>query len=196
MNPKDAERRWKIIESYIPSGSCGAELGVFKGHLSAYFLKKNPEKLYLVDPWYRMTSYWSWLSGEDPSTLNALRQVLDKFEGEINAGTVVPVIDFSFNFLKTVDPKSLDFIYLDTSHNYENTLKEIEAASLALKDDGLLLGDDWHYDEDHRHFGVTKAVTQFIENGRCEMLFKPKGMQWGVKFNPDLRAKKKKWWFW
>lgn len=182
MNEKIAQRRWSIIEEYIPSGAIGAELGVFKGHLSSYFLKKNPKKIYLVDPWYRLGPNWKWVTNQDSSTLNAFRNLLDRFEKEINAGVLVPIVEFSQPFLTNLEPKSLDFIYLDSTHTYKDTISELSAASVVLKDNGVLLGDDWYENPNHRHHGVTKAVKEFIENGKCELLFEPKLRQWGVHF--------------
>lgn len=182
MNEQNAKDRWSVIEKYIPDNSIGVELGVFKGHLSPYFLKKNPKKLFLVDPWYRLGPEWSWVKNQDPSCLHAFQDILVNFEEQINSGVIIPVVEFSCTFLKGIDSKSLDFIYLDSSHSYEDTFNELSAASTALKDNGVLLGDDWHNDPTHRHYGVTKAVKEFVENDKCELLFEPVLAQWGVRF--------------
>ena len=39
------------ILEFIKAGSIGAEIGVWQGFTSEKFLKRNPEKLYLIDPW-------------------------------------------------------------------------------------------------------------------------------------------------
>jgi hypothetical protein len=71
---------------------------------------------------------------------------------------------------------------LDSSHSYEDTVKELSSAATALNDNGVLLGDDWHEDQTHPHYGVTKAVKKFIDDGKCGLLFEPKSAQWGVRF--------------
>ena len=182
MNDKSAQTRWAIIKDYIQPGSVGVELGVFKGHFSPYLLTAKPRTLFLVDPWYRLGANWRWVKDQDSSTLNAFQEILTRFKTEINSGTAVPVVDFSVPFLNTLSPKSLDFIYLDSSHAYEDTKNEIAAASRVLKDDGVLLGDDWRDDPQHRHYGVAKAVKEYIDAGKCTPLFNPKDCQWGVKF--------------
>lgn len=185
MNERSAMLRWSIIEKYIPSGGVGAEIGVFKGHLSPHFLTKSPQKMYLVDPWYRLSPTWSWVIGQDNSTLNAFNHITKLFEKEINAGIMVPVVDFSVPFLKGIAPQSLDFVYLDSSHLYEDTVKELEVCLRSLKENGVLLGDDWHDDENHRHYGVAKAVKEAIDKGMYESLFDPEYEQWGLVKKKD-----------
>jgi len=180
MNERSALLRWNIIEKYIPQGGVGAEIGVFKGHLSSYFLKKSLKKIYLVDPWYRLSPTWNWVKNQDNSTLSAFNNIIKIFEKEINAGVVVPVVDFSVPFLSGIKPHSLDFVYLDSSHSYEDTIQELEACQISLKENGILLGDDWHDNESHRHYGVAKAVKEYIEKGVYEPLFDPVYEQWGL----------------
>ena len=109
--------------------------------------------------------------------------ILQTFEHQIKAGTVVPIVEFSKIFLSTAPPKYFDFIYLDTSHEYHNTIDELSLIPNILKPNGILLGDDWREDISHKHYGVTKAVKEFIAAGRCKLLFTPINLQWGVTFN-------------
>ena len=182
MNDDLARVRLNILTDYIPEGFIGAEIGVFKGHFSKVLLEKKPEKLFLIDPWYRLSDRWTWVKTENSSTLDAFNNILRDFDPYIRSGTVVPVVDFSRNFLMTAPKASFDFIYIDASHSYSDTFEEILLSQSLLKSDGVLLGDDWHDDPLHRHYGVAKAVKEFIENGICELLFAPIAGQWGVKF--------------
>jgi len=46
-------RRW--ILDYVPEGTIGAEVGVFRGHFSELILRRQkPKKLYLIDPWRKL----------------------------------------------------------------------------------------------------------------------------------------------
>lgn len=182
MDDISAEKRFEILREFIPEGFVGAEIGVFKGHFSKMLLRKNPRKLYLVDPWYRAGAQWLWAKNQDNSTLNAFKKILEVFDKEIRNGVVCPVVDFSENFLNAMEEHSFDLFYLDSSHSYKDTKTELELISLILKPEGVCLGDDWRDDENHRHYGVTKAIKEFIQEGRCKLLFHPVHMQWGVKF--------------
>jgi predicted O-methyltransferase YrrM len=103
------------------------------------------------------------------------------FAQQINARTVVQLPEFRTTFLRSTPDNSLDFIYLDSSHDYENTKMELELCFKALKPGGVLLGDDWHDDPNHRHSGVARAVREVLETGPHTSLFQPKDCQWGVK---------------
>jgi SAM-dependent methyltransferase len=182
MNDDDSAARWKVIQTWLPEGGIGAELGVFKGHFSKYLLRKNPQRLYLVDPWYRYSPYWSWVQGQSNSAVHAVRKVLEDYDAEIHAGQIVPVIDFSVQFLKTLPNEHLDFCYLDSSHSYEGTVSELAELRRTIKSNGILLGDDWRDDPNHKHYGVRRAVEEYIGRGEAILLFQPEVRQWGIKF--------------
>lgn len=182
MNASLAERRYSILQRFIPEHFTGAEIGVFKGHFSKVLLRKRPKKLFLVDPWYRLGAEWHWVKGENASTLDAFNGILHDFDQEIRAGIVVPVVEFSTTFLITAPKGSFDFVYLDSSHSYEETLAELSLVAPLLSQMGVLLGDDWHDDPTHRHYGVARAVNEYTNAGKCQHLFTPSMNQWGVKF--------------
>lgn len=182
MNEHLAELRYQILEPYIPEGFVGGEIGVFKGHFSRVLLRKKPKKLYLVDPWYRVGNSWTWVKGQNPSTLDAFNEIMRYFDAEIRAGTVVPVPEFSIEFMRIAPMHSFDLLYLDSSHSYADTVAELELARRLLKPNGVLLGDDWHIDPEHRHYGVAKAVLECVDKGEAQMLFSPKELQWGLRY--------------
>ena len=111
------------MEPYIPEGFVGAEIGVFKGHFSRVLFRKNPKKLYLVDPWYRFGSTWQWVSNQNPSTIDAFNQIMFDFDEEIRSGVIEPIPEYSVEFLKFLPNNHLDFLYLYFSHSYEVTPK-------------------------------------------------------------------------
>lgn len=181
MNNDVAAVKFNFLSKYIPDNFIGAEIGVFKGHFSSLLLSKNPRKLFLVDPWYRLSAEWGWVRTENPSTFDAFINIMLDFKKEINEGVVIPVPDFSANFLKCAPLGCFDFVYIDSSHSYEDTLQEISLSIPLLKPGGLILGDDWHDDPSHRHFGVAKAVNKYIDSGELKQVFKPQYMQWGLR---------------
>ena len=142
------------------------ELGVFKGRFSEVLLKKTkPKLLYLIDPWYQYEAQWEWASG-DKSTINALRNILRKFKKDIESGLVKLYVDSDIDILKRFQSNSLDWAYIDSSHEYEHTSIELGLLCQKIKKGGVITGDDWHPDPHHKHHGVYKAVQEFIDSGK------------------------------
>jgi hypothetical protein len=184
MNTDSAKIRWEVINHYIPPGTIGAEIGVFHGHFSEQILQQQVRKLYLVDPWYKLNNEWDWksLKQEERSTLDALKGVEAKLASYIESGIVEIVIEYGNIFLDNITSSSLDFVYIDSSHNYTDTVLELNAAYNAVNDTGIILGDDWHTNINHKHYGVTKAINELINCGKFELVFKDiQSRQWGIK---------------
>ncbi|MEM5882554.1 MAG: class I SAM-dependent methyltransferase [Candidatus Aenigmatarchaeota archaeon] len=159
-------RKW--ILNYAKKEGIGAEVGVFRGHFAEILLKElKPKKLYLIDPWTKIGEKWGW--GEN-SPYTAYGKVTTKYAREDTKRRILPYIDeceiiivedFVENF---IFPEKLDWIYLDTSHTYEDTLRQINYLIQFLKPEGVLMGDNWNPDPFHQHHGVFKAVNEFIKN--------------------------------
>jgi hypothetical protein len=57
--------------------------------------------------------------------------------------------------------KSLDFVYIDAAHDYENVKKDILAWLPKVKNGGYIAGHDYRYDP---NIGVYEAVNDiFVE---------------------------------
>ena len=174
--------RIAALEKYIPKGGVGVELGVFKGRFSEALLKKTkPKLLYLIDPWYQYEARWEWASG-DKSTINALRNILRKFKKDIESGLVKLYVDSDIDILKRFQSNSLDWAYIDSSHEYEHTTIELGLLCQKIKKGGVITGDDWYPDLHHKHHGVYKAVQEFIDSGKIILIYAgEKDRQWVTK---------------
>jgi len=116
-------RKW--ILNYAKKEGIGAEVGVFRGHFAEILLKElKPKKLYLIDPWTKIGEKWG--CGEN-SPYTAYGKVTTKYAREDTKRRILPYIDeceiiivedFVENF---IFPEKLDWIYLDTSHTYDDT---------------------------------------------------------------------------
>jgi len=167
---KNARRRG-VLTSLIPSGGVGAELGVHKGHLTPGLIKwLEPDTLYVVDPWYLLGSTWEWAAG-DKSTVNALARTLRRIRPAIETGQARVVVDDDLLFLAGLADGALDWVYLDSSHAYDHTTKELELLVQKVKQNGVIAGDDWQPDPSNRHHGVCKAVREFEASGRLEVFY-------------------------
>jgi Methyltransferase domain len=91
---------------------------------------------------------------------------------------VIPIVSNSIAWARSIPDSFLDWAYLDTSHSYEDTLAELNALAPKIKPDGLILGDDWHIDPEHRHRGVMLAVNDFIRQTEFDIRTAGQATQW------------------
>jgi hypothetical protein len=173
--------RRDILTKLLPADGVGAELGVHKGHLTPLLLEwTRPKKLYVVDPWYLLGPTWDWAAG-DKSTVNGLRRVLKRIEPALGDGRAEVVIADDREWLANVEDGTLDWVYLDSSHEYHHTLEELELLVRKVRLGGVIAGDDWNADPNHRHHGVCKAVTEYADAGRLELTYTDdRTKQWAV----------------
>ena len=174
--------RLAFIKEIIPRNTIGAELGVLKGEFSKILWKyARPEKLHLIDPFYFLNSHWAWTDG-DKSTVSAARRILKSFQKEIETGCVLLHIDDDLKVLESFPDDYLDWVYVDSSHTYQHTLAELQVLKLKVKKDGIIAGDDWHTDMNHKHYGVAKAVKEFIGANEYSLIYSnSENLQWAIK---------------
>ena len=181
LSPTEA-RRARVLAPVIPPGGIGVECGVYKGQFSLALLELlAPSRLYLIDPWYLLTREWHWGEG-DRSTISALCGILRTFEEELVSGRIVLRIDDDVHALAQMPDRHLDWAYLDSSHAYGQTVKELEVLRRKVKPNGIIAGHDWRPDPSHRHHGVCKAVRESVERGEIELvLVDEPTIQWAAR---------------
>ncbi len=135
-----------LIQSII--GSCKAvniaEVGVFKGDLSAYLLKKSSaiKKYALVDPWRNLADWNKPFNQSDEAFEEVFQTVLRKLDFakeriEIHRGKTQEV---SSQF----KDESLDFIYIDGDHTLKGITIDLIQWWDKLNEHGVLMGDDFY----------------------------------------------------
>jgi hypothetical protein len=181
--------RLEFIERVLPKNGIGAELGVFKGHLSPILLKHSKAtKLHLIDPWYFLTARWAWAGGNQ-STVDALIKVLKTFKNEIEDGRILIHVGDDLQVLATFPDQYFDWVYIDSSHMYEHTMHELQMLASKVKDNGVIAGDDWQPEPNHRHHGVYKAVNEFIVSEEYRLIYSDReNMQWAIKKSNQVTA--------
>lgn len=174
--------RGSLIDKYIPKGGIGAELGVFKGNFSKVLLHRaKPKELHLIDPWYFLTSKWDWTGGNQ-STVDALCNILQSNKKEIDEKKVFVHVQDDIKLLGEFPDEYFDWVYLDSSHEYEHTVAELELLHKKVKTSGIICGDDWRPDSTHMHHGVYKALNEFILKYNYELIYADdKNLQWFIK---------------
>jgi predicted O-methyltransferase YrrM len=140
----------------MPSGGACAELGVSRGDFSARILAINkPRRLHLVDPWMQ----------------GGCELVTARFAEEIAEGIVMIHHETSESASARFVDDYFDWIYIDGNHFYDFVRTDLELYYAKVKRGGFIVCDDYHY-PGYWEDGVTRAVDEFIESGRCQRMFK------------------------
>jgi len=157
----------KMVEKF-PSGSKFVEIGSWKGKSSAYMAVeiansyKNIE-FSCVDTWEGSIEH------QDRNDLDSLYNTfienmkpLEKYYSSLRMASLDAVNRF--------EDDSLDFVFIDASHEYEDVKNDIIHWMPKLKETGIIGGDDYG----NRYFpGVKKAVEEIFNNN-----FKYKEATW------------------
>jgi hypothetical protein len=152
-----------VLLTLLPSNGIVAEVGVYDGDYSEKILTlSKPKRLHLIDAWS------SKRSGDDK-----LNKVQSRFRAEIECGQVVINRGLSWDELGKFPDAYFDWVYLDTSHKYEDTTRELEISRLKVKPDGLIGGHDYTTGNIERplKYGVIHAVNEFCLRYNWEMIY-------------------------
>ncbi len=168
----------------FPKHSVGAEIGVFKGEFSVLIAQiVQPKKLHLIDVWWKLFGehYPDWGDYTDFGKLKTkdafdnAKNLLAGFDG------VSFHVDNSIDCLNSFENNYFDWVYLDSSHSYEDTHRELEVLRSKVKKDGLIAGHDWQPDPSHRHHGVFKAINEFMKKHNYELVKIDSHFQWCIR---------------
>jgi Methyltransferase domain len=179
-------RARQFVLKFLPAESIGAELGVFTGLFSAVFARdRRISKVTFVDPWWNAfgSHYPDWGAYTDYGRVST-RGAYDVARIRISRAGLpnrVVEIGYSYEWLAAQPDKSLDWVYLDSTHNYEGTKRELELLDHKIKDTGLILGDDWQTERNHIHHGVCLAVNELVKASNFELILAGDRSQWVLR---------------
>jgi predicted O-methyltransferase YrrM len=124
-----ADLRRYVVYYCMPQGSVGAEVGVDFGAFTDVVLDIiTPSKYYLIDPW-------------STKTKNTYENIRDKYADR----DYVKVIQAKgADAAKDIPDESLDWAYIDCSHEKEDVIANVDAYLPKVKKGGYIIGDDTH----------------------------------------------------
>ena len=137
----------------FPSGSTFVEVGSWKGKSSAYMAveiaNSNKEiRLYCVDTWEGSREHRENASARDLSGL--YRIFLENMRPAEHY--YIPLKISSLEASRKFKDNSLDFVFLDASHEYEDVKDDILAWLPKVKPGGFLAGHDYYQE----HFPASR----------------------------------------
>ena len=148
---------------FLPKNCIIAELGVDKGDFSAKIISfTEPKKLYLIDSW-----------DSDRYNLKKMKYINKRFQKAINVGRVFVIRGTSEKELERFKNGYFDWVYIDTTHSYLQTLKELELCRIKIKDGGIIAGHDYCQGNIDKalKYGVVQAVNEFCIKYSWEFIY-------------------------
>lgn len=149
----------------LPKGGVAAEIGVAAGGFAAEIMERTaPKKLYLIDA-------WDWPAMPDCSE-PGLAKVRARFSEGLNNGTVEILRGYSNVILKELEDNSLDWVYVDAGHDYQNVKSDLLECSRVVVPGGIIAGHDYiRFASPLARYGVVEAVNEFANEKRAEFAF-------------------------
>jgi hypothetical protein len=168
-----------IIMNYLPRDAVCAELGVYKGNFARMIIRYlSPKKLYLIDPYWKKYGDVFW---NGKSTIDSYMEAVKRVRMYDTNNAAVMVVDYDWDFLEDLPDKFFDWIYLDSSHDYQDTLRELEVMARKTKDNGMLAGHDWIENPNNKHHGVYKALKEWLTQNPYYVYYRDEKTQWILK---------------
>jgi hypothetical protein len=164
-NPRLFANRNDLISSLRPGeGGVIAEIGVAHGDFSEYLLDElRPQQFVAFD----LFDMENWLPKQQWSVerLNNMTHLEFYKQRFCDRGAQVKTeAGPSHLQLATYKDKYFDFIYIDGDHSYDGAKKDLEIANLKIRDNGIIILDDYKMFDHHYYmpYGVVQAVNEFI----------------------------------
>lgn len=119
----------------------GAEIGVMRGEYSLQLCGENPAlRLFCVDPYSVRSDYNNGVmtqADQDDAYQMACARL------SIHPGAVIMRAK-SLDAVREIDDGSLDFVYIDGHHNFQNVTNDICEWTKKVRIGGIIAGDDYY----------------------------------------------------
>lgn len=133
----------------------GAEVGTCYGFFAERLHQTIPNlTLFAIDNWDNSETRRRQKRHNSPTVEQQCRERLFPY------GTII-VKNNSVDAAKVIADNSLDFVYIDAGHDYENVKADIAAWTPKVKPGGIVSGDDY-YEFPSGNGGVIPAVDEYV----------------------------------
>lgn len=158
MKLQNPMRRWEVVAGFCVAcdAKVAVEIGCKEGKLTQYLLANVP-RLYVhaVDPWENAPknegeSYEDWNWDEIKA------QFCDRVQPYVVNGRARMLQTTSLEAAERFEDESVDVVFIDGAHDYENVRADIAAWWPKVKPSGYLCGHDYQ----HKFPGVHRAVAE------------------------------------
>ncbi|MCC6370402.1 MAG: class I SAM-dependent methyltransferase [Bacteroidia bacterium] len=169
----------------LPKNAVCAELGVFRGDFSQHILRiTKPKEAHFIDVWWvefgenypDWGAYTNYGKLKTRDAYNESKAKIDKYK----ANSIIHV-GSDLDYLSSFKDHHFDWVYIDSSHYYDHTVKELAILNRKMKPGGIISGHDWYDEENHVHGGVKKAIVEFCTAEKWEVFYKDEFSQWAIK---------------
>ncbi len=160
----DYQDLYNQVVSEADNNSHFVEVGTFLGRSASYMaveiINSNKDiKFDCIDTWEGSEGLMEHESIKAGTLYEDFLKNVDSVKHIIN-----PVRLTSYDASQKYDDNSLDFIFIDASHDYENVKLDINSWYPKLKPNKILAGHDYK-----SFAGVRQAVDEFIANNSLEL---------------------------
>ncbi len=160
----------ELVKQHLPLESpiCGAEVGVWKAETSRWLLSQCGNlSLTLIDQWSPEPFKIDRNKFSAMAKQNNRPDVWAAWEREARAnvaefGERVRIVKQDFRAAaEAIEPASLDFVFLDAAHSYQDTMQQMLAYTLRVRPGGLVCVHDYGYPQPGYQV-VSEAVDDFL----------------------------------
>ena len=152
------------MKAIVSPGMKICEMGVFMGEFAQFLYTLDPVELVLIDP------FNDWCSSGDKNgnnvTTTYLPIVYEYMRADFAKNMGIKLEQgLSWDVLAKYPDNYFDLIYIDSSHSYEGTKRELELSYKKIKRGGYIGLHDYAINpkkcQHNYEFGVGKATTEF-----------------------------------
>jgi beta-1,4-mannosyl-glycoprotein beta-1,4-N-acetylglucosaminyltransferase len=170
----DFEYYRKVVAN-ANSGMHFVEVGSYKGRSSAFMaveiaLSGKNIKFDCVDTWAGSEEHQEGEMFEDADVVN--NRLYDVFIKNMDPVKeyFTPIKAASLEAASLYEDNSLDMVFIDAAHDYDNVLADIKAWAPKVKSGGIISGHDWHHPPIKR--AVFETLGEVNSIGSCWYVFK------------------------
>ena len=183
---KHARSLVRVLEQQFGKQSVfyGAEVGVWKGELTADLLRFFPEvQIMMVDSWEPFDS--SAMHSKDNNTKAMSEAQEAAIQNTLFADKRRAITNYpSVRAARFQEDGSMDFVFIDADHYYESVQADLEAWWPKVQDFGIMAGHDYNGMGDRRKgWGIKRAVDEFFGAMDLEVRVEPGLVWWVAKGN-------------